>query len=263
MLGSGGAPTGIRTEDLERVRARRQSAIDLVRDELKSLSTRIDKDDRLKLDQHVEGIAAIEKRLVKPAPGTPVAAGCGAPMMKTGIDLKANENFPELLKIQNSLAVAALACDRTRVASLQWSRAFSMVRHTWVGVAAGHHTLSHQGGAESQKQKHAIERWFMERMAELLTQMDSVPEGNGTMLDNTMLLYANELTEGAAHNVSPPITFIAGKGGGKLRTGRSIELGPNYDFSQIMCTAAHVMGVTSVNQVGDLGKPGDIPTLLV
>ena len=63
--------------------------------------------------------------------------------MKMGIDLKANASYPELLAIQNSLAVAALACNRTRVASLQWSRSFSMVQHTWVGVNTGHHTLSH------------------------------------------------------------------------------------------------------------------------
>ena len=47
----------------------------------------------------------------------------------------------------------------------------------------------------------------MQRMAELLKQMDSIPEGNGTLLDNTMLIYANELTAGAAHSVSPPITL--------------------------------------------------------
>jgi hypothetical protein len=265
MLGSATAPTGIRPEDLARIRARRKSSIDLVRDELGALNRKIDRSDRIKVEQHLEGLLAIEQRLIKPldAPMAPAAApgGCAAPGMKMGIDLKANASYPELLAIQNQLAVAALACNRTRVASLQWSRSFSMVQHTWVGVNTGHHTLSHDTSANARNQKAAIERWNMQRMAELLKGLDSVPEGEGTMLDNTMLIYANELTEGAAHSVRPPITLVAGSAGKKLKTGRLLNL-PTYDFSQLMVTAAQVMGVNDVTQVGDLGKPGNIPALL-
>jgi hypothetical protein len=98
-------------------------------------------------------------------------------------------------------------------------------------------------------------------MAELLQSMDSINEGAGTLLDNTMLVYANELAEGAPHSVAPAITMVAGRGAGKLKTGRLLDL-PTYDFSQLLVTAAHVMGATSVNKVGDLGREGDIPTLL-
>lgn len=268
MLGSGGGPTGIRPEDLEKTRAQRKSVIDLVRDQLRSLNTKIDRDDRIKVEQHVEGLSSIEKRLLAPTDPGPIGPGmpsaprtCGAPTMKMGIDLRANASFPELLAIQNSLAVAALACGRTRVASLQWSRAFSQVSHTWVGVNTQHHTLSHNTSADSQRQKHAIERWYFQRMAELLQSMDSINEGAGTLLDNTMLVYANELAEGAPHSVAPAITMVAGRGAGKLKTGRFLDL-PTYDFSQLLVTAAHVMGATSVNKVGDLGREGDIPTLL-
>ena len=263
MLGSATAPTGIRTEDLERIRARRKLTVDLVKSELDALNRKIDRSDRLKIEQHVEGITAIEKRLLRPidVPTAPVAGACGAPAMKPGIDIKANESYPELLALQNALAVAALACNRTRVASLQWSRSFSMVRHSWVGVNTGHHTLSHNTSAQAQMQKAAIERWNMGHMATLLKSLDSVQEGEGTLLDNTMMIYANELTAGAAHSVSPPITFVAGSGGKKLRTGRSLTL-PGVDFSQLLVTACHVMGVTDVNKVGDLGKEGNIPGLL-
>jgi hypothetical protein len=264
MLGSASAPTGIRPEELLKIRMRKQSALDLVKQELTALNTRIDRTDRAKLEQHLEGLTAIEKRLNRPidAPTGPVSMGCGAPSnVKMGIDLKANASYPELLALQNSLAVSALACNRTRVASLQWSRSFSMVQHTWVGVNTGHHTLSHNTSAGAQAQKAAIERWNMQRMAEFLKQMDSIPEGSGTLLDNTMIIYANELTAGAAHSVSPPICFVAGKAGGKLKTGRLLDLG-QYDFSQLMLTAAHVMGVTDVTQVGDLGRPGTIPGLM-
>jgi hypothetical protein len=261
MLGSGGAPTGITPEQLAKVRTRRQSVIDLVREDLRALAPRIDRSDRIKIDQHVTSLSSIEKRLNMPiAPGA--QASCGAKPARAGIDLRANESFPELLGIQSSLAVSALACNRTRVASLQWSRSFSQVRHTWVGVSAEHHTLSHMTSATNQNDKYKIDRWYHERMAELLHQMDSIPEGNGTMLDNTMVLFCNDLSEGAPHSVSPAVCWVAGSGGGKLKTGRFLHLGGN-DWTQLMVTACHVMGVTAVNQVGSLGKQGDIATLLM
>jgi BMFP domain-containing protein YqiC len=259
MLGSASAPA-IKPEDLERIRVRRQSSLDLVRNELRSLATKIDAEDRIKLEQHVAGLEAIEKRLAMPpdAPSTNLVTG--PPRM--GIDLMANESFPEILAIQNSLAVAALATNRTRVASLMWGRSFSLVRHTWAGVDKEHHTLSHDATPAAELQKQAIETWFMQRMAELLKQLDSVREGDGTLLDHTMVIYCNELNQGSAHSASPAITFIAGSGGGKLKTGRLLNLGPTYDFAQLLCTACHVMGVTSVTRVGDLGNSGIIPTLL-
>jgi hypothetical protein len=260
MIGSSGAPTGITPDALEKIRARRQSVIDLVRDDLKALAPRIDRSDRIKIEQHVTGLSAIEKRL-----NTPIMPGamnsCSGTPARMGIDLQANESFPELLGIQTSLAVSALACNRTRVASLQWSRSFSQVRHTWVGVSSEHHTLSHMTAAANQEDKYKIEYWYNQRMAELLHQLDTIPEGNGTLLDNTMVLYCNDLAEGAPHSVAPAICWVAGSGGGKLKTGRFLKPGGN-DWTQLMVTACHVMGVTSVNQVGPLGKQGDIATLL-
>jgi hypothetical protein len=261
MLGSGGMPTGITPEQLAKVRTRRQSVLDLVREDLKALAPKIDRSDRIKIDQHVTGLAAIEKRLNMPV--MPGAGGnnCGGTAPRKGIDLKANESFPELLGIQTTLAIQALACNRTRIASLQWSRSFSQVRHTWVGVSAEHHTLSHMTSANNQNDKYKIDRWYHERMAEMLHQMDSIPEGNGTLLDNTMVLFCNDLSEGAAHSVAPAICWVAGSGGGKLKTGRYLKLNGS-DWTQLMVTAAHVVGATSVNQVGSLGKQGDIATLL-
>jgi hypothetical protein len=260
MLGGSGVPTGLSQEQLDRVRARRKSVLDLVADELRVLAPKVDRSDRIKLQQHVEGISAIEKRLNNPM--NPGGGNSGVSVMapRKGIDLKANESFPELLGIQSSLAVAALASDRTRVATMQWSRSFSQVRHTWVGVTSEHHTLSHMTSAANQMQKFAIEKWYAQRMAEMFRQMDQIPEGNGTLLDNCMIIYCNDLSEGAAHSVAAPITFIAGKAGGRLKSGRLLDLS-TYDFTQMLVSAAHIMGATAINQVGELGKAGDIPAL--
>jgi hypothetical protein len=268
---TGGQVMGPSTEEIARLRARKQSVLDAVRGDLKALSVKIDREDRVKLEQHLEGIAGIEKRLQQPInPSMPGSGACGAPMV-TGAggfsDATAranNTNFPMILDIQNKLAVAALACDRTRVATLQWSRAFSGVRHEWVGVREDHHTISHRTGANDIAMLHKINRWYAERFAELLSAMDAIPEGSGTLLDNTAVIWVNEANTGNhAANTMPSV--IAGSLGGKLKTGptgRLVQLA-GYDWSQVLITMAHGMGVTGINKLGDLGmKDGPIPGLM-
>ncbi len=266
MLGSGGGPM-VSPEDLQRIRTRRQSVLDAVRADLKALSAKIGRDDRNKLDQHLEGISGLEKRLLQPIGANPAAGGAckvpdtGAGGFNDAAALAANENFPKILEVQNKMAVAALACDRTRVATVQWSRSFSPIRHQWVGIKEDHHTISHRTGANDIRMLHDINRWYGERFAELLGMLSAVPEGEGTLLDNTIVVWGNEAATGN-HAASPAVTVVAGKAGGKLKTGRFLDL-QGYDWSQLLITFAHAMGVGSLSKFGDLGmKDGDIPTLL-
>jgi hypothetical protein len=266
MLGNAGPtpPIGPSPEDLAKIRAQKQSVIDAVRGDLTALRARIDSDDRYKLDQHLQGIAEIEKQISQPI--NPPISGCfspGAPnsTLADPAARKLNQNFPAILDIQNKLAVAALACNRTRVASVQWSRSFSPIVHEWVDVHSDHHTISHKSDADSIGQLHRLNRWYGERFADLLQQLDAVREGNGTLLDNTVVIWGNEAATGQ-HDASTAVFTMAGSCGGKLRTGRLVDVS-GYDWSQLLITVCHAMGATSVTSLGDLGmKGGDIPSLL-
>jgi hypothetical protein len=266
MLGTGGGPTGLSPQELERARARNQSVIDAVRGDLRSLQMRIDRDDRAKMDQHLEGLTAIEKRLLQPIDPAGPVNGCRPPgaLEGTFADAAARmdvQNYPKLIDATTKLVVSALACDRTRVATLQWSRAFSRISHSWIGVGPDHHTISHKNGATDTAQLLTINRWYAQKFADLLGQLDAVKEGTGTLLDNTMVVWGNEARTGQ-HDAGPAVFLVAGGGGGKLRTGRFLEL-PGNDWSQMLITLAHIMGATSVNKHGELPmKEGDIPTLM-
>ena len=274
MLGTADEPA-IPQPALEEIRALRQSTLDLVRNELNSLSPKIGYDDRIKVQQHVEGLAGIERRLQQiPTEVPTLTPTFPEDMPESGNPLEDylqdDANFPAILETQNQLAVAALAARRTRVASLMWGRSFSQVRHRWVGVEDEHHTLSHLNGEDNVDKKYRIERWFMERMAEFLTRLDSVPEGNGTLLDNMMLIYTNELATGPSHNPNDPdgrgtIALVAGSAGGRLRTGRFLDRNrlDGYDWANLLTTAAQVMGATSVQRIGDMGNEGDLGELYV
>ena len=87
------------------------------------------------------------------------------PRPEGGIALDRSANYEKLIPIMNRLVVAALASDRTRIASLQYSRGFSQIRHTWVGARDAHHTISHMEGERVVLGK--IQGWYCQRFSEL------------------------------------------------------------------------------------------------
>jgi hypothetical protein len=255
-LYGGGLPESGLTPD--QVRAERRSVIDVVKSEIAALDGKMAASDRLKVEAHLEATRGIERRL------QPHTQSCQVHLPSGRIDLDANENFPALVKLQTDLLVSALACDRTRVASLQLSRSFSMVRHTWLGNNEGHHTLSHDPGQKPILT--AINRWYTEQLAYLLASLKKVREGDGTLLDNTLVVYCNELHTGWDHHAGPTPAVLAGRIGGALRTGRYIEYGKDATFTQnhLLVSLCHVMGLRQIDRIGNLNDSrGPLPDLFV
>jgi hypothetical protein len=245
---------------MERVRAEKQSIIDYVTGEIADVKLKVGKEDGTKIDAHLETVRDIERRLTGSGGSHPVSAAC-APGTKPGmIDLNSNASHPLLMPIVNKMVAAAFACDRTRIASLQYSRGFSNTVHDWVGAKATHHTLSH--GTQNAGVLAKIQNWYMGHIANLVDELKKVNEGGKPMLDNMLLVYGNEVYLGWTHGVSPEPTFWMGKLGGVVpNTGRFIDAGGKYNWNQMLATIANAMGV-KVDKVGDLGTAGIIPNLI-
>jgi hypothetical protein len=243
---------------LEQIRAERRSVMDLMRRELGEAQRQVGAGDRLKIEAHLEAVRAIERRLESAS--TPRTCEIRTPAGL--IDVHANENFPALVKLQTDLLISAFTCDRTRVASLQLSRSFSMVRHTWLGSNEGHHTLSHD--QNEWPVLAAINRWYAEQLAYLLAEMKKVPDGEGSLLDNTLVVYCNELHTGWDHKAGPEPTILAGRLGGAVRTGRYVDYGKDspHQHEHLLVTLCHAMGLTGIKQVGNLGTEGALPGIL-
>ena len=241
---------------LDQIRDVRRSVIDVVKSEITEVQSHVGKPDKEKIEAHLEATRAIERRLQRDTP-----ASCTIRTPTGRIDLDANENFPPLVKLQTDLLVSAFACDRTRVASLQWSRSFSMVMHTWLNITEGHHTLSHDSNIKPTLA--AIARWYTEQLAYLLAELKKVPEGEGTnLLDNTLVVYCNELHTGWDHKPGPVPTILAGRLGGRLKTGRYLNL-VNKDkpvtHTSFLVSLCKVMGAEKVEKLGNLDPPGALP----
>jgi hypothetical protein len=265
---SGGGTPAMNAESVTRARQRLSSVLDLVLGDLASLNDKLGAEDRLKIDAHVTGLREVERRIQTPLDSAAVPAGCTTPSVAPGFagKLYDNDSFPNLVKMQTDLMVAALACDQTRIASLQWSRSLSLLRHTWLGPnAPEHHLNSHETDELAVDWQYRMSAWYCQQFADLLGKLAAVKEGNGSLLDNTLAVWSYDMNLGAGHVLPPHIAVLAGGLGGKLQTaagGRLIDYQRKYDWTQLLLTICQAFGVTDVSQIGDLGVPGVIPGLL-
>jgi hypothetical protein len=146
------------------------------------------------------------------------------------------------------LLAMALACDLTRVVTLQWEAAYSDVRFTWLGADRGHHTISHDSddNADSVEMLTKINVWYAEQFAYLLAKLDGMQEGTGTVLDNCVVFWGNELGRGNVHSHWPMPFVLAGSGGGLLQTGRFLTYpkeDPASSHSNLLVSMMNAVGV--------------------
>jgi hypothetical protein len=232
------ADLGVDTTEIDKLKAERRSVIDLVKDDLASLETRYGGGDRVKVEAHLQAIREIERRndLAPPV--------CEAPTNPGEMSHNDNDNFPLVCDQMIDQMVMSLACDLTRVASIQFSRSVSNVRFTWEGLGEGHHDVSHYGDSDQAMIDGitTINEWYAAKVAELLTKMDSIPEGDGTMLDNSIVLWGNELSRGNTHGNHPVPFVIAGSGGGALQTGRFLQYG-DVEHNRMLVSICNAMGL--------------------
>ena len=236
------------TAALERIRARRKSILDAVKGNLSSVQAKVSAADRIKIEAHLAAVRSIETRLDNTIP----VDSCAPPTLDGELDADSNDNFPAVSRLQIDMMVAALACDVTRVTSLLWAGAANEVRFTWLGQDDGHHTISHDDSDGGQTQRIDAHTWFSGEFAYLLEKMKAVPDGAGTLLDNSLVAWGNELSDGAAHSQSPIPIVLAGKAGGAITsTGRMLE----YDdmrHNGLLVSIANLMGLSDVTSFGSL-----------
>ncbi|MBK7860790.1 MAG: DUF1552 domain-containing protein [Archangiaceae bacterium] len=220
----------------------RKSILDTAMADYTALKARLGPEDRARLDQHLTAIRDIESRLSlgNTGGGNPACAP-SAPGL-TG-DPNANANFPQVGTLMMDLIVMALACDLTRVASLQWSHSVSRTVHTWAasGITRGHHDMSHDAdtNADTQSKLTAINTWFSAQLAYFIRKLKAIDEGGNSLFSNTVTCWGNELSIGNIHGRRPIPFVLAGSCAGYFRTGRSMVLSgvPHNNLLVSLCNA--------------------------
>ena len=226
---------GATREELLATWARRESILDHATAELNDVRARVGTDDRLRIDAHLQSVRELERTLA------PDATVCDAPMLEGGVDPAAEGAYPRVSRMQMDLITSAFRCDVSRVASVLYSSSQSGQRYPWLGVNENHHTLSHEPDSNTTARNKLLDinRWHAGEIAYLLEQLGSFNDPDGTsLLDNTLVVWCNEMGTGNSHS-SDDLPFVLAGGGAGFRMGRQIDYGgrPHNDLLVSLCNA--------------------------
>lgn len=207
--------------ELADLRARRRSVLDTVQAQFKSLSARVGAADQQKLDAHLTLVRDLESRMAVTSNGS---ASCLAPAVPPTLDPTSEDDMPTIAALHLDMLATAFACDLTRVASYQISTSLNRIRYPWLNSLGEGHALSHQGPSDPDAHLELVTRqtWHSQMLANFLTRLSQIPEGSGSVLDNTLVLWGNEVSEGNTHS-HKSMPFVTVGGGWYFRTGRYIQ----------------------------------------
>ncbi|MBI4816454.1 MAG: DUF1552 domain-containing protein [Deltaproteobacteria bacterium] len=242
----------------ERHWARRRSVLDAATKQIGLMMPKLSSEDRTKLGQHLELVEQVERRL------RPGAASCEVPGRPATLDPDSEETMPAVMDSQIELLVMALACDLTRVASLQVSNAQNQIRYPWLDSEGVGHSLSHSGPSDVNAHDEWVRRdtWLAGRLAHMMTLMSQIPEGDGTLLDHTLIFWGNELSVGNTHSQTNMPFLLAGGGSGRINTGRYLQLSTARPHNDLLVTLLQAFG-SEATQFGNRNfNTGLIPGLL-
>jgi len=225
------------------------SILDDVRADLKRVSSKLSARDKALLDQHMTLVRGLEQDLADADKQGKLAHP--VPKVDPSIEL-VNDNTPQISRIQIDLLVNSLANDMARVATLQYMRSVGMAQMRWLGIEEGHHSLSHDPDdkKESYEKLMKINTWFAGEFAYMAKRLSETPEpaGEGSMLDNTMLVWTNELGKGNSHTLDN-IPYVMLGGGFGFKMGRSLKF-DKVAHNRLWMSIAHAMGHTGLKTFG-------------
>lgn len=214
---------------IQRLRARRGSVLDAVLDELNGTLARASAADRQTLERHADKIRELELQLGNEGEA---GVGCGVPMIDLPPGYEPNDQGQDHVSSRAfiDLMVMAMACDMTRVGTLQYTN-YHGPHYPWLGLdlpgayAEWHSMVHDQPNMSDLSVPRAVYRWYMEEYAYLLEQLANTPDGDGTLLDHMLVMSISELSDGASHATWGLPIVLAGRAGGQLATGRHVDLG--------------------------------------
>jgi hypothetical protein len=226
-----------------------KSVLDDLQDELRKVSSLVSAEDRRLLEEHATFVRTMEQELK--APGSQ-DVGHAVPELEPGVK-RENDNMPRTSKMQIDLMVNSFAADFARVATLQFTNSVGQARMRWLKIEESHHELSHKpdNDREAQDKLTRINHWYCEQLAYLAKRLAETPEpgGHGSLLDNTLIVWTNELGKGNSHTLDN-IPFVLVGNGLDFRMGRSIQY-PKVPHNRLLLALAHGMG----QRIKSFGNP--------
>lgn len=247
LFGAGGPVE--RSQSRAKRDAEQKSILDLVSGDAQRFRRRLGRDDARKLDEYLTGVREIEARIDQPASGGLFTDGHMT--RPRGVP----EDYAQHARLMGDLITVAFQSDLSRVATLMFANEGSRKTYSGIGIREGHHDLSHhQNKPEKQEKIARINRYHVEQLAYILGRLESVREGDGTLLDNTMLVYGSAIADGNAHNHDNLPILVAGGGRGALSGGRHVRYPGETPLMNLYLSMLQIVGV-NMHAIGDSTGP--------
>lgn len=225
-----------------------QSVLDDIKADLKRVSKMISSEDQRLLEEHASLVRQMEAEMNDSVNQKLFA---NPPSMEEGV-ADQNDNVPRLSRMQINLLVNSFVNDMARVATLQYTKSVGGARMNWLNINDGHHALSHEKDDDvaSQEKLVKINTWFAGELAYLVEKLSTTPEpgGEGMLLDNTLIVWTNELGKGNSHTLDD-IPFVMIGGGFGFKMGRSLKF-QKEPHNRLHLALAHAVG----HQLPTFGK---------
>jgi hypothetical protein len=230
-----------------------RSLIDMALGDANDLRRKLGRDDQVKVDEYLESLRAVERQISFAARQDNRQ---WRPQSSAKVDMpdaRTPSDYQKHVQLMLDLIVLAFQTDQTRIASFMFANSVS--NHNFgpyiEGVEGGHHQLSHhQHDPDKIRQYSLINRWHVAQFTRVIEKMKSIKEGEGTLLDNSVILFGSGMSDGNRHAPDNLPIIVAGKGGGKISPGRHIANPQGTPLCNLYVSMLDCVGV-SVAQFGD------------
>jgi len=237
-----------------------KSVMDDLREDLDKVRAKVGAEDRQILEEHATLVREMEQEL---RASNDKGVGHAVPVLEPGVR-EDNDNMPKLSKLQIDLLVNSFAADFARVATFQYTNSVGQARMRWLDIQEGQHDLSHKPDSDTDAQDKLtrINQWYCSQLAYLAQRLAETPEpgGGGSLLDNTLIVWTNELGKGNSHTLDNIPFVLVGNGLG-FKMGRSLKY-PRVPHNRLLLSLAHGFG----HRIDRFGNPdfcgdGPLPNL--
>jgi hypothetical protein len=222
-------------------RARREQSISLldsVMNQVAGLEKDLPQSDRVRLQQYLEEVREIERRIQKAAKQT--KSDVALPEAPVGIP----DDFEEHLKLMFDLQALAYQAEITRISTLLYSHETSGTVYPKSGIRDGFHNASHHSNNRKNMDQFAVlNKYHVNTLTYFFDKLNKTPDGDGTLLDHTLVLYGSTLSDGNEHNHDPLPVFLVGGASGQVKGGRHIQVAPHTPMSNLLLTMLNKFGV--------------------
>jgi hypothetical protein len=229
-----------------------KSILDFVIDDATRLKSQLGQRDQQKLDEYFTGVREVEERLGR-LERSNVAMWRAAALAPDAV--KQTPTIPldyrEQIRLMCDMMVLAFQADLTRICTFMLANEGSNRSYRLIGVPEGHHDMSHHGGDPVKQDKiRQINRFHVTQLAYLLEKLNSIHEPGGTLLDNSIIVYGGGISDGDRHNHDDLPTLVAGKGGGRIHSGRHITYTDGTPMTNLFLSMLDTTGVPA-ETIGD------------